>query len=91
MLVHPRRLVKRDADRPVVQANGAAEAPTAASATRSLEIARQMIVGKIRNSRTPLRRNARVSIDVELERLKRAAVEAGGVERIDSLLRWREL
>ncbi len=58
----------------------------AASATRSLDIARQSIVGKIRNSRTLLRRNARVPVEVELQRLQRASVEAGRVERVDSLL-----
>lgn len=58
----------------------------AASATRSLDVARAMIAGKIRNSRTLLRRNARVGVTTALDRLRRAADEATSARRIDSLL-----
>jgi CRISPR-associated protein Cas1 len=58
----------------------------AASALRGLGIARTMVWGKIRNSRTLLRRNARVEVAKELARLERAAQEALVAERVDSLL-----
>lgn len=54
--------------------------------TGGLEIARRVVEGKIRNSRTMLRRNARERPRRVLESLKRLADEARSAGSIDSLL-----
>lgn len=51
-----------------------------------LEIARRMVEGKIRNSRTLLRRNARATVDDLLESLRNLAGKAREAETISSLL-----
>ena len=58
----------------------------AVHAQGGFDIARVMIAGKIRNSRTILRRNARSSVDAEFDQLARLAVRAEGAENAQSLL-----
>jgi CRISPR-associated protein Cas1 len=52
----------------------------------ALDIARHMIEGKIRNSRTLLRRNARSEVDAPVEQLARLAVSARSAIGFPSLL-----
>ncbi|MCC5950794.1 MAG: CRISPR-associated endonuclease Cas1 [Acidimicrobiia bacterium] len=52
----------------------------------SLEIARRMVDGKIRNSRTLLRRNSRTKPTEALAQLKALAEKTAAVDSIDSLL-----
>lgn len=58
----------------------------AVAAQAGLPIARSLIEGKIRNSRTLLRRNARVDVAATVERLKQLAEQARAVESVESLL-----
>lgn len=58
----------------------------AIAAQSGLPIARAMIEGKIRNSRTFLRRNARADVSREVEQLKSLADRLGRSESIESLL-----
>jgi CRISPR-associated protein Cas1 len=57
-----------------------------ASPDTALAIARAMIVGKIRNSRTMLRRNSRGEVQSVVEQLGTLSASARGVEGIPSLL-----
>ena len=52
----------------------------------SLEIARKLVEGKIRNSRTLLRRNAREPVTSTIDSLGQLAVQARGTESIAALL-----
>lgn len=52
----------------------------------SLSIARSMIAGKIRNSRTLLRRNTRGEVDVVLDQLRSLSTSARAIESAQSLL-----
>ena len=58
----------------------------AIAAQAGLPIARSMIEGKVRNSRTFLRRNARTDVSRELGQLKSLADGVGRSESIESLL-----
>lgn len=58
----------------------------AADDQRSLAIARRIVDGKIRNSRTLLRRNHRGEAVVALRELARLSRQATGAERVDQLL-----
>jgi CRISPR-associated protein Cas1 len=51
-----------------------------------LEAARRFVVGKISNSRTLLRRNARNDVGSVVERLKQLQMSAGGAESVQALL-----
>lgn len=51
-----------------------------------LAIARRMVEGKIRNSRTLLRRNARIRPETTIDALRGLAAQATGAESISSLL-----
>jgi len=57
-----------------------------ASKEEQLEIARRMISGKIRNSRTMLRRNARAELDRVGEQLKELAIQARQADSPQQLL-----
>lgn len=58
----------------------------AIAAQAGLPIAQSMIEGKLRNSRTFLRRNARADVEREVEQLKSLADGVGQSESIESLL-----
>ena len=58
----------------------------AIAAQAGLPIAQSMIEGKLRNSRTFLRRNARSDVKKVLDQLKSLAEAVGGSESIESLL-----
>lgn len=58
----------------------------AIAAQAGLPIAQKMIEGKIRNSRTLLRRNSRTEVKPILEQLKAAADQTAEVDTIESLL-----
>ena len=58
----------------------------AIAAQAGLPIAQSMIEGKLRNSRTFLRRNARADVSRELEQIKSLADGVGRSESIESLL-----
>ncbi len=58
----------------------------AIAAQAGLPIAQSMIEGKLRNSRTFLRRNARSDVGQVLDQLKSLAEAVGGSESIESLL-----
>ncbi|MBI2704376.1 MAG: CRISPR-associated endonuclease Cas1 [Actinobacteria bacterium] len=58
----------------------------AAGSRGSIEIARRMVEGKIRNSRTMLMRNARQRPEATLDSLKRLAEKAAGADTAASLL-----
>ena len=58
----------------------------AIAAQAGLPIAQSMIEGKLRNSRTFLRRNARTDVSRELEQIKSLADGVGRSESIESLL-----
>ena len=58
----------------------------AVAAQAGLPLARQMVVGKIRNSRTLLMRNAREPVEPAVEQLKNLAVKAADADSIESLL-----
>ncbi|MCY4433833.1 MAG: CRISPR-associated endonuclease Cas1 [bacterium] len=58
----------------------------AIAAQAGLPIAQKMIEGKIRNSRTLLRRNSRSEVKPILEQLKATADQIDGVDTIESLL-----
>lgn len=51
-----------------------------------LEIAQRIVVGKIRNCRTLLRRNARESVEVTVKALRGLVIEAGHGQSVASLL-----
>ncbi len=59
---------------------------TVVHAQGGFDVARAMIAAKIRNSRTMLRRNARVSVDDEFDQLARLAAKAEGAESAPTLL-----
>ncbi|MFO7166211.1 CRISPR-associated exonuclease Cas4/endonuclease Cas1 fusion [Mycolicibacterium hassiacum DSM 44199] len=59
---------------------------TAVHAQGGFDIARQLIVGKIKNSRTLLRRNARADVSAELAQLGRLAERAATADSASSLL-----
>ena len=56
------------------------------AAQAGLPIARKLVAGKIRNSRTFLRRNARDDVSTTLDQLKSLAGQAETSQRIESLL-----
>lgn len=58
----------------------------AVAAQAGLPLARQMVVGKIRNSRTLLMRNSREPVDAAVGQLKELAAKAAEVDAIESLL-----
>ena len=58
----------------------------AVAAQAGLPLARQMVVGKIRNSRTLLMRNSREPVDAAVGQLKELAAKAAEVDSIESLL-----
>ena len=58
----------------------------AVAAQAGLPLARQMVVGKIRNSRTLLMRNSRKPVEAAVGQLKDLAVKAADVDSIESLL-----
>ncbi|WP_419944793.1 CRISPR-associated endonuclease Cas1 [Candidatus Poriferisodalis sp.] len=58
----------------------------AVAAQAGLPLARQMIVGKIRNSRTLLMRNSREPVDAAVGQLKELATKAAEVDSVESLL-----
>ena len=58
----------------------------AIAAQGGLAIARRMVEGKIRNSRTLLRRNARVRPDATIDALRDLAGQASGADSVASLL-----
>ncbi len=58
----------------------------AVAAQAGLPLARQMVVGKIRNSRTLLMRNSREPVDAAVGQLKDLAAKAAEVDSIESLL-----
>lgn len=58
----------------------------ARSTTGDVAIARAFVVGKIANSRTLLRRNARQDVSAAVERLAAAREQAAGATSIESLL-----
>ena len=58
----------------------------AVAAQAGLPLARQMVVGKIRNSRTLLMRNSRQPVDAAVGQLKELAAKAVEAESIESLL-----
>lgn len=57
-----------------------------ASPERGLSIARSMVEGKIRNSRTLLRRNSRAGVTTEVESMSRVAGQAAGASGFPTLL-----
>lgn len=59
---------------------------TAVHAQGGFDIARQLIVGKIKNSRTLLRRNARTDVSAEIAQLGRLAENAAAADSASSLL-----
>lgn len=58
----------------------------ATAATGALPIARRIVAGKIRNSRTLLRRNARRDVTATLDSLRDLVAAAGEVDTVASLL-----
>lgn len=58
----------------------------AVAAQAGLPVARRLIEGKVRNSRTLLRRNARTEVDQTLKSLKQLGAQAGSAETVESLL-----
>ena len=58
----------------------------AVAAQAGLPLARQMIVGKIRNSRTLLMRNSREPVDSAVAQLKELAAKAAEADSVESLL-----
>ncbi|MCY3609433.1 MAG: CRISPR-associated endonuclease Cas1 [Acidimicrobiaceae bacterium] len=58
----------------------------AVAAQAGLPLARQMVVGKIRNSRTLLMRNSREPVDTAVGQLKDLAAKAAEVDSVESLL-----
>ncbi|MDE0135276.1 MAG: CRISPR-associated endonuclease Cas1 [Acidimicrobiaceae bacterium] len=58
----------------------------AVAAQAGLPLARQMVVGKVRNSRTLLMRNSREPVDAAVGQLKELAAKAAEVDSIESLL-----
>ncbi len=58
----------------------------AVAAQAGLPLARQMIVGKIRNSRTLLMRNSREPVDSTVAQLKELAAKAAEADSVESLL-----
>ncbi len=58
----------------------------AVAAQAGLPLARQMVVGKIRNSRTLLMRNSREPVEAAVRQLKELAAKAAEVDSIESLL-----
>ena len=58
----------------------------AVAAQAGLPLARQMVVGKIRNSRTLLMRNSREPVETAVGQLKDLAAKAAEVDSIESLL-----
>ena len=58
----------------------------AVAAQAGLPLARQMIVGKIRNSRTLLMRNSREPVDAAVGQLKDLAAKAAEADSVESLL-----
>ena len=58
----------------------------AVAAQAGLPLARQMVVGKIRNSRTLLMRNSREPVEAAVGQLKDLAAKAAEVDSIESLL-----
>ena len=58
----------------------------AIAAQAGLPLARQMVVGKIRNSRTLLMRNSREPVEAAVGQLKELAARAADVDSIESLL-----
>ena len=58
----------------------------AVAAQAGLPLARQMIVGKIRNSRTLLMRNSREPVDSAVAQLKGLAAKAAEADSVESLL-----
>lgn len=59
---------------------------TAADEQLALPLARQFVAGKIRNSRTLLRRNAETDADGVLDALSQAARDAEGADNVASLM-----
>jgi CRISPR-associated protein Cas1 len=59
---------------------------TAVHAQGGFDIARQLVVGKIKNSRTLLRRNARSDVSAEIAQLSRLAERAAAADSTSSLL-----
>ena len=58
----------------------------AVAAQAGLPLARQMVVGKIRNSRTLLMRNSREPVEAAVQQLKELAAKADETDSIESLL-----
>ncbi|MDE0234039.1 MAG: CRISPR-associated endonuclease Cas1 [bacterium] len=58
----------------------------AVAAQAGLPLARQMVVGKIRNSRTLLMRNSREPVDAAVGQLRELTAKAAEVDSIESLL-----
>ena len=58
----------------------------AVAAQAGLPLARQMVVGKIRNSRTLLMRNSREPVEAAVRQMKELAAKAAEVDSIESLL-----